>query len=1017
MVVPGFVWLMPAQPATPFHMAPASHRFTTDVLLGNSNGSWPTFHGGPGLWGVSNDTAISTANASRFGLDWMVPTGAPVDSSPVVGVDTGSGDSLVYVGNTAGGLEAVYASNGTILWSDYFGVPFLATPTYFNHSLWAGTFVTGKIYKLNGSTGATECSLPLGTGSLMSSPTVGIPPGGRPTVYFGIIDNGVVSSGVEAVNASTCKVDWTTVPYLNSKLSGSWNPTSFGVNATGVPVVFMGSGNPDSTVYALNANTGSTLWSNRDLHPTSADVGSGMTVSPPGMNGFASGMVYYPGMDGLLYALNMTTGKTAWTFNVHNATTPTIHLAGRSSAALVGSTLVFGTGTGVMAVNAVNGSELWDSAITVAPDTEIISSPLVTGSAGDQTVIYGDMNGSVRFLNFTTGSLLYSFQTHGFVMASPADAGGRVFVASSDGYLYAFGVGGNRSTVYPTTTISAPLNGASVPNPNSISSTTANLLINGSVAGGGTSPGVLVGVQSNGAGGPWWNSATSTWQAGVSWIRPSIAAGNWWVGVPVARAGAVWEVFAHAVATSGLTDTRGVTSTFSVLPASTGPRIALSAGWAAPRGTVAVSGTGFLPGESITLGVLGSILAVVSAGSTGSFAATTVTIPPRFPYGLTGLTATGLSGDAAIAPLDVNSPWVQLGATPARTGFLVNDLVLTSEEVPDKIYRMVLDFAYSTGAPIFASPAVALGVAYVGNTAGKFVAVDVATGVPLWSATIGGAFNSSPAVDPTLHLVIAGNSNGHVYAWNSTTGAPLWNRSTPGPVVSSPNIAKRIVYVGSNAGHLYAYNETTGKLLWSATLGGRVRSSPAIDTSKGYAVVGDDSGKVTAFFLTGSHRGSAAWSFNAGGAVTATPIVNGGYVFVSQGATEYSLVEGTGTLRWSTTFKGNLSDTSALNNGFLYLGTSGGRLFEITTAKGTIQWNATAVLGVPITGVSATDGLVFVESANGALNGYRGSSDGVWVAQSAAGLDGTVAICDNGVVVAGEDGAISVYSPYGLPLV
>ena len=945
----------------------------------------------------------------------MVPTGGPIDGSPVVGVDTGSGAPLVYAETTAGGLEAVYATNGTLLWSDFFGVPFLATPTYFNHSLWAGTFVTGKIYKLNGSTGATQCSLPLGTGSLMSSPTVGTPPGGHPTVYFGIIDNGIVSSGVEAVNASSCKVDWTVVPYLNAKLSGIWNPTSFGINATGVAVVFSGSSNPDSTVYALNAKTGSTLWSNRNLHPTTSDVGAGITVSPPGTNGFASGMVYYSGQDGFLYAINMTSGKTVWKFNVHNATTPSIYFAGRSAAALIGSTLVFGTGTGVMAVNGVNGSEVWDSAKTVAPDTEIISSPLVTGSPGRQTVIYGDMNGSIRFLNLTSGSLVYSFQTHGFVMASPADAGGRVFVTSSDGYLYAFGVGGNRSTVYPTTTIGAPSNGGAVPNPNSISSTTANVLINGSVAGGGLSPTVLVAVQSSGAGGPWWNSATSTWQTGIYWMHLATAAGNWSVNVPVGRAGAVWEAFAHAVARSGLTDARGVTSTFTVLPTSTGPRISLSDGWGHPTGSLTVSGTGFVSGESITLGLLGSMLGMVSAGATGSFSATAVTIPPRFPYGLTGLTATGSSGDTAIAPLYVNSPWVQLGSTPARTGFLANDVVLNSEVVPDKIYRMVLDFAYSTGAPIVASPAVALGVAYVGNTAGKFVAVDVATGVPLWKTTLGGAFNSSPAIDPSLHLVIAGNSNGHVYAWNSTTGALLWNRSTPGPVVSSPGIAKRVVYIGSNAGHLYAYNETTGKLLWNATLGGRVRSSPAVDLTKGLVVVGDDSGKVTAFFLSGTHRGTAAWSFKTGGPVSATPIVSGGYVFVSANRTEYSFTEGTGALHWSTTFKGNLSDTSAIINSNLYVGTSGGKLFAITTSKGTSLWNATVASG--ITGVSSTIGLIFVESSNGALNGFRTSGEDVWVAQSAAGLAGTVAVCDNGVVVGGEDGAISVYSPYGLPLV
>ena len=68
--------------------------------------NWPTFHGNSSLTGVSMDPAISTANASQLGVRWMTHTFGPVLSSPVTEYSPTLGQTLAYVVNESGELEA-----------------------------------------------------------------------------------------------------------------------------------------------------------------------------------------------------------------------------------------------------------------------------------------------------------------------------------------------------------------------------------------------------------------------------------------------------------------------------------------------------------------------------------------------------------------------------------------------------------------------------------------------------------------------------------------------------------------------------------------------------------------------------------------------------------------------------------------------------------------------------------------------------------------------------------------------
>ncbi len=267
-------------------------------------------------------------------------------------------------------------------------------------------------------------------------------------------------------------------------------------------LVIFGSANPDSEVYALNAKTGNLVWRYATYSPLNEDwdVGAGVDVSAPGVNGFDDGMAYVEGKDGIFYALDLTTGSLVWQYNFgqnrpNNPTTTNTDAL--STPALSGTTLVFGDASGLYALDAVSGHKRW----FLKGTGDINSSPAIVGPSGKRVVAYGDLNGSFHVVNLGKGTSLYTYKTGSLVTSSPADVDGNLLIASEDGFLYDFGVGGGNGSP-PTTAVTSPTQGASVVNPN------GGLTISGTAAAPDGVRSVTVQVEMNGATGPWFNQST-----------------------------------------------------------------------------------------------------------------------------------------------------------------------------------------------------------------------------------------------------------------------------------------------------------------------------------------------------------------------------------------------------------------------------------------------------------------------------------------------------------------------------
>ncbi len=104
--------------------------------------------------------------------------------------------------------------------------------------------------------------------------------------------------------------------------------------------------------------------------------------------------------------------------------------------------------------------------------------------------------------------------------------------------------------------------------------------------------------------------------------------------------------------------------------------------------------------------------------------------------------------------------------------------------------------------PTFASPAIAGDIVYVGTTAGKLVAIDIAKQAAAWTFETDAAKQNGPALTladgtPNYPAVFASDFyNDIIGGYNKLLAV--------GPILSSPVVLDRVIYVGSVDGNLYA---------------------------------------------------------------------------------------------------------------------------------------------------------------------------------------------------------------------
>jgi outer membrane protein assembly factor BamB len=185
-----------------------------------------------------------------------------------------------------------------------------------------------------------------------------------------------------------------------------------------------------------------------------------------------------------------------------------------------------------------------------------------------------------------------------------------------------------------------------------------------------------------------------------------------------------------------------------------------------------------------------------------------------------------------------------------------------------------------------------------GDYNGQVTAIRRADGKQLWkTGTSGGAlglksgnFYATPAI--AYGRVYIGNTDGFVYSFSARDGKLAWRHKTGGFVYSSPAVSPvrgGTVYAGSYDGKLYAFDARTGNVKWTRKSGGKISGGPV--------VIGDLvfysnlSRKSTA--AVGAATGAPVWSIGRG---AFNPVISDGqriylvgytnlYAFAEEGRT------------------------------------------------------------------------------------------------------------------------------------
>jgi outer membrane protein assembly factor BamB len=983
---------------------------------GSSAFDWAEFHRSKILDGYAANSSLSTANASQLGVAWATNLyGAALDS-PVVAYDATRKQTLAYIGTERGDVIAVNVANGRMVWATWVGGEIRATPVVSGGSVFIGALNSARVYKLNASTGAVQCSVS-SPQPIEGTPVIATPPGGTSTLYVGTNDSINAAGPVLAVKTSNCKMEWKFTGFRS--VSGSWTPVSYAVDAKGRPLIVFGSADLDAGVYAVNAVTGKKAWSFFTLNPAPHvfDVGAGPVMTPPSASD-SGGTVYVPTKFGIMYALNLTTGKQIWNNNFNQALN--VHEGGRSTPALDGTSLVFGYNGGMADIDTASHTALkWHTADPAK--TEVLSSPAIAGPSGSEIVAAGDLAGGVDVDSLATGAQLYHYQTGGYITASPAVSDGNIVIASSDGFLYDFAAGGGNESTPPGTAVTAPSNFASLANPN------GNQKITGTATDSAGIAGVQVAIQEGGTNGPWWDAAAKKWVSG-SFANPAtvastgtgVTSSNWTFSYPVPSAGGTYTVTANTASTTGGSDIKGGNVRFSVLATTSGAHLSSGSRFAPPGATVRLTGGGFGKSEKIAISLAGKSLTTVTSGAKGAVSSKVV-IPGKAQFGLTSLTAKGkTSGKSATAAISVANSWDQEGDNAGHTGFEPNDSSLFNLVHIGPNLFLDPAWQYQSGAPINTAPAVADAVAYTGNSAGQLSAIDINNGAPLWSKTItSAAIGGSPAVDPSKALVFAGANDGNVYAVKSPSGNPAWHTLLKGPRgnVSAPVLGSGEVYASTSTGTVEAMSEATGRATWSRQLGVGITAAPSLDTGNGTLVVSESSGRVVALHAA---TGKTKWTFSSGGAVAAPAMISGGTVyFGSADHSVYAVSEKTGKKVWSHPTGGAVADTPVITDQGtpggvheLVVGSSDGTMYAIKASNGSEIFHV--AFNHPIVGVVACRGVAIITTSTGLAGGSRTYSDlRVWGFQTGGAITSPPVVVDGAVYVGSGDGKLYSFTTFG----
>jgi len=266
----------------------------------------------------------------------------------------------------------------------------------------------------------------------------------------------------------------------------------------------------------------------------------------------------------------------------------------------------------------------------------------------------------------------------------------------------------------------------------------------------------------------------------------------------------------------------------------------------------------------------------------------------------------------------------------------------------------------------------------------------------VWSRGLGSLIEFPAVVKDGVAYI--GNSRGTIIALNMRNGKILWKHATPrGKMASSPAVWRDQVVVHGMDGHVWVLRRSDGRLLWHYTLGSPIESSPVV--IDGVDVFGAWNGTITALDLR-THR--VGWRRHGGCKITSSAALAGSTLFIGDYCGRLlALRLGNGALRWTRSVNGRVYGTPAISAGRVFVPSSTGGSLTAFSTRGSYLWRRSTGSYV-YSSPAVANGRVFFGSYNGVFYGLR-ASDGatLWARSTGGPISGAAAVVD-GVAYAGS---------------
>jgi outer membrane protein assembly factor BamB len=254
---------------------------------------------------------------------------------------------------------------------------------------------------------------------------------------------------------------------------------------------------------------------------------------------------------------------------------------------------------------------------------------------------------------------------------------------------------------------------------------------------------------------------------------------------------------------------------------------------------------------------------------------------------------------------------------------------------------------------------------YLGDEGGVFHCVSAGDGKKVWAVDTGSAIKASANVAGPDRIVF-GNDGAEVYCLATADGKELWKANAGDRVNSAPAVTKDgLVLVSGCDAHLHGLDAQTGTEKFSTDLGALAPGSPAVYESG--IVIGTDGGRVVCVSPDGQKQ---QWVYEQVGdksMVYSSAAVSDGVVISGARDRQVHAIDAkTGKPLWVFKTRGDVDSSAALSGGRVYVGSRDKKLYVLDLKSGKPLWDFTAGRAI-LASPAVAHGVVVVGDTDGAL--------------------------------------------------